>query len=186
MKKAKKKPEHWWGCMATGFLFHTDGSTDWYTHFEKLSGIIWSWTFRVHYLNPKHTLRASSFNCQGCGALGDARQGYWHAGSLLFLDISVHFMDAFILWQFTKPLPLGLLLFSVRVLCFEKKLSIYTETWVILALDAYYWLSKITFLVNYSLSSWGLGKEIFSIRHILEHVHKYVFIGRKDLLSPRC
>ena len=44
-----------------------------------------------------HTLRASSFSCQGCRALGGTWRGSWHAGSLLFLDISVDFMDVFIL-----------------------------------------------------------------------------------------
>ena len=53
-----------------------------------------------------HTLQPSSFSCQGCGALGGAQGhscwkgawwGSWHAGSLLFLDISVDFMDMFIL-----------------------------------------------------------------------------------------
>lgn len=85
--------------MATKLLFHTDGSTDWYTHFEKLSGII----SEAEYM---HTPQPSSFSCQGCGALGVAQGhlcwkgawwGSWHAGSLLFLDISVDFMDMFIL-----------------------------------------------------------------------------------------
>lgn len=53
-----------------------------------------------------HTPQPSSFSCQGCGALGVAQGhlcwkgawwGSWHAGSLLFLDISVDFMDMFIL-----------------------------------------------------------------------------------------